>query len=54
MIKVVDDTDNKIYLPADLMKDLGAKKEILHIYLIQDGIWVESNHSRLHWKNVIK
>ena len=26
MIKVVDDTDNKIYLPADLMKDLGAKE----------------------------
>ena len=26
MIKVVDDTDNKIYLPEDLMNDLGAKE----------------------------
>ena len=53
MIKVVDDTDNKIYLP-DLMKDLVQKKEILHIYLIQDGTWVNQVNSRLHWENIVK
>ena len=49
MIKVVDDTDNKIYLPADLMKDLGAKEG--DFAYISDTRWylggIKSTHAIL-------
>ena len=47
MIKVVDDTDNKIYLPADLMNDLGAKEG--DFAYISDARWylggIKSTHA---------